>query len=158
LRRITAKPKTAAKPRRVTPPPKTGSSRPVFKKVLCPIDFDRISIPALKLAYSVARQNGSAVHVLYVIPEELRAELEQLTHKNLLSVTRKWFGGRVRNEILVRTGRPVDAVLAAADELDVDLIVMATHGRTGAKRARLGSVTEEVVRRATRPVLTIHPG
>lgn len=157
MRHNTAKPKTAAKPTRAAPI-KARSSRPVFKRILCPIDFDRISIPALKLAYSVARQNGSGVHVLYVIPEALRAELEQLTHKNLLSVTRKWFGGRVRNEIMVRSGKPVEAVLSAADELGVDLIVMATHGRTGVKRARLGSVTEEVVRRSTRPVLTIHPG
>jgi nucleotide-binding universal stress UspA family protein len=156
LPHTTAKPK-AVKPKRAAQR-KMRSSRPLFKKILCPIDFDRISIPALKLAYSVARQNGSSVHVLYVIPEALRAELEQLTHKNLLSVARKWFGARVRNEILVRSGKPVEAVLGAADELGVDLVVMATHGRTGVKRARLGSVTEEVVRRSTRPVLTIHPG
>ena len=156
MRRSTAKPKAAKRGRAA--PLKARTTRPVFKKILCPIDFDRISIPALKLAYTVARQNGSSVHVLYVIPEELRAELEQLTHKNLLSVTRKWFGVRVRREIVVRSGKPVEAVLAAADELGADLVVMATHGRTGVKRARLGSVTEEVVRRSTRPVLTIHPG
>lgn len=147
----------AAKPRRGAPLPAT-SNRRLFKKILCPIDFDRISIPALKIAHAVARQNNSSVHLLYVIPTELRDELEQLTHKNLLSVTRKWFEGKVRNEVLVRSGKPVEGVLAAADELRADLIVMATHGRTGAKRARLGSVTEEVVRRSTRPVMTIHPG
>lgn len=155
MRRSTAKLK-AAKPTRA--PLKARLTRPVFKKILCPIDFDRISIPALKLACTIARQNGSIVHVLYVLPVALRAELDQMAYKNLLSVARKWFEGKVRSQVLVRAGKPVEAVLNAADELGVDLVVMATHGRTGAKRARLGSVTEEVVRRSTRPVMTIHPG
>jgi len=43
------------------------------------------------------------------------------------------------------------------EELDVDLVVMATHGRTGEKYEKLGSVAEQVVRESTRPVLTIRP-
>ncbi len=150
MRRNTAKPKVRK--------PAPGASRSVFRKILCPIDFDRISIPALKLAHTIARQNGARVYLLFVIPADLRAELEPFAEKNLLAVTRKWLEGKVRNEVIVRTGKPVEGVLKAADELGVDLVVMATHGRTGARRARLGSVTEEVVRRSTRPVMTIHPG
>lgn len=134
------------------------ASRSVFKKILCPIDFDRISIPALKLAHTIARQNGASICLLYVIPAALRSELEQLAKKSLLAVTRRWLEGKVPNQVIVRTGKPVEGVLKAAEELGVDLVVMATHGRTGVKRARLGSVTEEVVRRSTRPVMTIHPG
>jgi nucleotide-binding universal stress UspA family protein len=40
-----------------------------FKRILCPIDFDRISIPALELAVSMARQNKGRVYLLYIIPK-----------------------------------------------------------------------------------------
>jgi len=43
-----------------------------------------------------------------------------------------------------------------ADEIDADLIVIGTHGRRGLARALLGSVAENVVRTARRPILTIH--
>jgi nucleotide-binding universal stress UspA family protein len=55
------------------------------------------------------------------------------------------------------TGNPVDAILRTAEELDVDLIVMTTHGRSGFVRLVIGSVTEGVLRRSTRPVLVIPP-
>ena len=46
----------------------------------------------------------------------------------------------------VRQGAPANAILTAADELDCDLIVMSTHGRTGLQRWAYGSVTEKVLR------------
>ena len=49
----------------------------------------------------------------------------------------------------------VDAILAAADRIDADLIVMPTHGRTGISRAVLGSTAEQVMRRSTRPLLLL---
>lgn len=52
-----------------------------------------------------------------------------------------------------RRGRPQDEICAAADELDADLIVVGSAGRTGVKRLVLGSVAESVAHRATRPVL-----
>lgn len=105
----------------------------------------------------MAVQNSAMVYLLYVVPASLRSQLGQMAHDNLRAVTRKWLEGKVRNEIVVRFGKPVESVLKAADELGADLIVMATHGRTGVSRARLGSVTEEVVRRSTRPVMTVRP-
>ena len=50
------------------------------------------------------------------------------------------------------------AILAVADEMDADLIVMGTHARHGLKRAVLGSVTERVLHETTRPVMTVRPG
>jgi nucleotide-binding universal stress UspA family protein len=52
---------------------------------------------------------------------------------------------------------PAAAVLEAARQTDVDLLVLTTHGRRGVKRAMLGSVAEKVVRHADRPVLVL-PG
>jgi nucleotide-binding universal stress UspA family protein len=48
-----------------------------------------------------------------------------------------------------------DAILAAAERLGVDLVALGSHGRSGFKRAVLGSVADEVARRSPRPVLTV---
>ncbi|QUO47139.1 universal stress protein [Halorubrum ruber] len=55
----------------------------------------------------------------------------------------------------VETGTPHSAILEYADENDVDLVVMGTHGRTGVERYLLGSVAEKVVRLADVPVTTV---
>jgi nucleotide-binding universal stress UspA family protein len=63
--------------------------------------------------------------------------------------------GAALNKVL-REDAPWRAVVTVADEIDADLIVIGTHGRRGLARALLGSVAENVIRVASRPVLTIH--
>jgi universal stress protein A len=58
-------------------------------------------------------------------------------------------------EAQVTVGDPAEEIVAMADALDVDLIVMSTHGRTGLSHLLLGSVAEKVVRHAPCPVLTV---
>jgi len=62
-------------------------------------------------------------------------------------------GARAR--ALVRAGKPVDAILEAADEVGAGMIVMGTHGRRGLHRVLLGSVAEAVLRRSELPVMTV---
>jgi len=57
----------------------------------------------------------------------------------------------------VRSGASVSGLLKAEKDLSIDLVVMATHGRTGKRHTLLGSVTEQVVRRSICPVLTVRP-
>lgn len=63
--------------------------------------------------------------------------------------------GGVQLECLVYTGDVIGSILQAVEKLQPDLLVMATHGRTGLARFVLGSVAEAVVRKASCPVLTI---
>ncbi len=56
---------------------------------------------------------------------------------------------------LVLSADPAGAILSVAGELGCDVIVLGTHGRTGLRRALLGSVAEQVVRKASCPVLTV---
>jgi len=58
-------------------------------------------------------------------------------------------------EIVVTEGAPATVILTAAEQHQVDCIVMATHGRSGVRRFVLGSVTEKVVRSSSRPVLAV---
>jgi len=133
----------------------------IFKKILCPIELDRIAIPALELAIKIAAQSDATIILMSVIPQGQpstpEADLRRVATDSLRGVGRKWLEGKFKHEIAVRMGDPVDAILKAEDEFDADLVVMSTHGRTGERREKLGSVTERVVRLSTKPVLTIRP-
>lgn len=140
----------------------------LYAKILCPISFDENSTAALELARDLAIANGASLYLLHVaqipiadmdspvaIPEnprwerQARVRLEQLAHDML--------AGKVPYEIQIRSGIAETEVLDMARTLKVDLIVMATHGRTGLKHLILGSVAEAVVRGAPCPVLTLRP-
>jgi len=127
-----------------------------FRKILCPIQFDKITIATLELVTRLRRPEERHVYLLCVIPED-SSEIRRLASDALRSLAHTWFEGKMSHETVVRVGKPAAAIVQAAEELGVDLVVMATHGRTGEKYEKLGSVTEEVVRDSTRPVLTLRP-
>ncbi len=139
----------------------------LFKKILCPIDFDDNSIMALDYARDLAKEHDATLHVLHVdfVPlvstglplEPYPAVADEPGRLELRKIAREHLHDRVRYELAVRTGKPADWINQLAEELDVDLIVMATHGRTGVARLFLGSVAEHVIRTSRRPVLTIRP-
>jgi nucleotide-binding universal stress UspA family protein len=142
---------------------------PIFRRILCPLDFDRDSGAALALAIRVARQNGASLVLLNVVPVPAgAAELapiplepypfwEQTSRARLEKVGRDIVDGKVPHEIVVLSGDPANGVLRTAADYHVDLIVMGTHGRTGVRHFLLGSVAEKVVRESPVPVLTVHP-
>ncbi len=140
----------------------------IFGKILCPVDLGH-SFKALDFAIRLAQQNGARLYVLYVaaIPigaTELtstadkepfwevtaRKRLEMMAEEKLVGITDDY-------ELITRSGEPAAGILMAQAEIGADLIVMATHGRTGISHFFLGSVAERVVRESPRPVLTIRP-
>lgn len=83
-------------------------------------------------------------------------EMESLDDtKRALEIIHARLGDVVRSNIVVRTGSPGHEIIEAAQELNVDLIILSTHGRTGLERFILGSTAEKVVRRAGCPVLIV---
>lgn len=80
-----------------------------FQRILCPIDFDRISIPALELAVSMAKQNKGRVYLLYIIPKveaaRLSADIKEVATDSLRGVARKWLHGKVPYQIIRTHGR-----------------------------------------------------
>lgn len=135
--------------------------------ILHPTDFSAHSEHAFRLACSLARDHNSRLYVLHVVatlgaeqvtmgealtqlePEgyraRLRAELEQIQPPD----------PRVRLDYLLAEGDPANEIVRAAATQQCGLIVLATHGRTGLQRLLMGSVAEQVSRKATCPVLTI---
>jgi nucleotide-binding universal stress UspA family protein len=131
--------------------------------ILHPTDFSERSAYALHLACALARDHGARLVLLHVFERpsmvyaegitpaddmlnEKKAEFDQLTVPNV--------GGGIPERRLVE-GDPASEILDIAREIAADLIVMGTHGRTGLSRFLMGSVAEQVVRKAGCPVLTV---
>ena len=79
-----------------------------------------------------------------------RAELEKLAAAHLE-------GHSIVYKVETLSGEPSDGILKQAEEMDADLIVLATHGRTGVSHLLIGSVAERVIRGSRRPVLVVRP-
>lgn len=138
----------------------------IFERILCPIDFDENSIAALGVACDLAGPEGTIILLHSVdVPVVAQAGVatepypvtEEDARSNLEAIAAERVRGKARFQVLTDTGDPARAILAAAERLRADSIVMATHGRKVLGRLMLGSVAAHVVREAVCPVLTIRP-
>lgn len=142
---------------------------PAFDTILLPTDGSEAAQTAIDQALDLADTYGSTVHVLYVVEDhrpvarldetiasgsvDIMARLEEAGEEAIEEVVDQVGGRDVSIETTIHHGNPSDEIIDYAAEHDIDLIVMATHGRTGVKRAVIGSVTENVVRHADVSVL-----
>jgi nucleotide-binding universal stress UspA family protein len=142
-----------------------------FRKILVPMDFSPGANRALELASDLARQAGPAhlilVHAYFVPveiealavigPEKLLEDIRARAADDLEKILVRLQDAGISAEYDAAPGSPEEVVLRLADDKEVDLIVMGTHGRTGLTHVLLGSVAERVVRAASCPVLTVKP-
>jgi predicted phosphoribosyltransferase/nucleotide-binding universal stress UspA family protein len=145
-------------------PARKETSMPVFRTILHPTDFSESSRAAFALACSLARDHGGRLVVLHVLEVPVAAYLGGVLvpepEAELKTVWAKLRELRpddpaIEVEHRLLEGEPAAEILGLAEEIDCDLIVMGTHGRTGLTRLALGSVAETVLRKAPCPVLTI---
>jgi len=140
-----------------------------LKNILFLTDFSEPSAAALPFATMIARAYGAkvtALHALlpsvceYMAAESqpiVRDDQEDLAKSEMDRVEAALAG--VPRETIIERGLNVWEVLSRIlSEREIDLIALGTHGRTGLKKALLGSAAEEVFRRTSVPVLTIGPG
>jgi nucleotide-binding universal stress UspA family protein len=85
--------------------------------------------------------------------DALKTDLETRLRPDVETLERAGFPVRT----LVRFGDPAEEIVAVADGEDVDMVVIATHGRSGLRRALMGSVAETVLRRLVIPVMMVRP-
>ena len=142
------------------------------KNILVPVDLSLMSKEVLRAAIEIGKHRAADVCALYVMRgtdhiayyaaefsgtigmEREDKESRKLAEARLMDMLRELGGGaKVRPRIV--TGDPVNEIIRHAETEDIDLIVMATHGRRGLSRLLMGSVTEQVVRCAPCPVLSI---
>lgn len=136
----------------------------MFRRILCPVDFDPNSFHALDVASKLARQNDGTLYLLQVVPLPVAAIGQPLMIEPIEGAQRetrirleRLVGDRLKpgtDQIVVVSGDPAGEIVRVAGEIKADVIVMGTHGRTGLSHLILGSVAEQVVREAPCPVLT----
>ncbi len=138
-----------------------------MRRILVATDFSPIFESLVTIAAGLARQSGADLTLLHVfthheyaaVHAETGLAVDEYVHQ--LGSEMQYRVGRLQGiEVPVRydavEGRSTpERILAAAKALQVDLIVIGTHGRTGLRRTVLGSVAEEVLRHAHCPVLVV---
>lgn len=125
-----------------------------LRRILVPCDGSVESEAVLGLLAPFARQEQSGVAVLYVAGEG-EGILNPPASIPKLCTALRTLGIHAWME--VREGKPAEQILAWAREKDADLIAITTHGRSGLRRMRLGSIAEEILRQAEIPVLITRP-
>jgi nucleotide-binding universal stress UspA family protein/CBS domain-containing protein len=134
-----------------------------FHDILCPIQFDSNSLAALEMGKRMAADYRATIHLLHVVSTTAEAVRLHALHdattearKRLKGLTAEHLEG-IRYQILVKHGDPAKIVCETARDLGADLIVMASHGRSGLARLFVGSVATRVLREAPCPVLALRP-
>lgn len=145
-----------------------ASAHIILKNILFLTDFSEPSAAALPYAIAVARKYGATVHAFHVLtPEsasyaapglsslaaESREEFAQVEMQRVESA----LSGVAHESDILRDVAVWPGLEKMIRECHGDLIVLGTHGRTGMEKALLGSVAEEIFRKAALPVLTIGP-
>jgi nucleotide-binding universal stress UspA family protein len=143
-----------------------------YRRVLVPLDGSPFAEQALTQAHAIARCNGATLRLAGVVPnaddrdlsadnvpswQQVRAQLRCDELQAYLDYTADQLAreGLTARVALLR-GEPAQALLGNAKDEQVDLVIMATHGRIGLPRLVFGSVATDVLRHATTPVLLIH--
>ena len=144
------------------------------KKILAPIDFSPHSMEAMRAAMELAKDVGAEVHLVHVIAphhtfiplplatsaeqsRELAREAAMLeqAEEELAHLKKDEFGDSNKVFTFSAVGHPVQKLVDYAKEQAIDLIVMATHGRSGVEHMLLGGTAEKIVRGAPCSVLII---
>jgi nucleotide-binding universal stress UspA family protein len=144
-------------------------TRILFDRILFATDFSPASTVALPYATAIARHFGAKLYLAYVIPpdaydlipvDERDAALENIrahAEEQMAAVRATPLLKGLSHEVLVDHGVVWPMLSAMAEKQQINLIVIGTHGRRGVEKMLLGSIAEEILRCALRPLLMVGP-
>ncbi len=145
------------------------------KNILVPTDFSPFAGKALEKAVAIARQASARIYLLHVIDEKIQNFivdycLDDTVLKQLEGDSRRASLARLQKEaeaaagageveivLEAETGIPAEVILREQQRKGIDLIVIASHGRTGVLGRLLGSVADRVVKGSPCPVVVVKP-
>jgi nucleotide-binding universal stress UspA family protein len=151
------------------PPASVTATKIPYARLLCPVDFSDSSLAALRFAYSLAQEANANLTILHVFDwpvddellverfdaSEFRRHVEEGARKRLEALVteevRQWCTPSTK----MAYGKPYREILAEAEREGADLIVIGVRGRNPLDVTVFGSTTNQVVRRASCPVLTL---
>jgi len=133
------------------------------RNILAPTDFSETSDLAVRHAVDAARTYGARLYLLHVpgpTGEDFEADFpvgrfETTVRQRLAAFVSEDEIAALRPEYALRIGAPAEEIVRYAQDREIDLIVMGTHGRKGVAHMLLGSVAERVVRTAPCPVQVV---
>lgn len=139
-------------------------------KILYPTDFSDLSLAALTYAREFGRQFNAQLHCLHVLDEAYQywlalgpdgapigpdvEEMAETAQRRMTEFANQHLADLPNCVTKIVNGRPFVQIIQYARQEDIELIVIATHGRSGLRHVLMGSVAEKVVRKAPCPVLT----
>jgi nucleotide-binding universal stress UspA family protein len=143
------------------------STRVQVRNILFATDLSPAGLAACPYAAEMAKRFGAQLYALHVVTPAVNPMTEPATWAVLekaseaeaekeRQILRKAFPG-IQPEVLIEEGGLWTVLASALEKYQIDLIILGTHGRTGVKKFFLGSVAEEIFRKAACPVLTIGP-
>ncbi|MFA5180225.1 MAG: universal stress protein [Syntrophales bacterium] len=145
------------------------------KNILVPTDFSKFSDAALKKAVDIATQNDSSIYLLHVIDEQVRQcavdyclsidvvnQIEKESIKASNDKLKKEAAAIIKTKKIkvifdVKNGVPSEVILSEQKAKKIDLIVIASHGKTGILKQLIGSVADKVIKGSKCPVIVVKP-
>jgi len=143
----------------------------VLRKILIPTDFSKLSLESIEYTLAIFEPEDLQIYLLHAIDkakikktktknkdaDKLLGEIKKEAIKKLDNIADDYLENVYNVETVVRVGEPYSEIVKYAQQKNVDLIVISTHGRTGISHMLMGSVAEKVVRYSPTPVLTVKP-
>lgn len=141
---------------------------PRLKNVLFATDFSAPSMDALPIATAIARAFGGKLHLCHIEPSaplsamladpQLYKQAGKQAAEQLAGLRQLPLLSGLDSALVLSEGEFKDELMKIIGQRGIDLVVAGTHGRTGLRKVLLGSVTEEICRAVTCPILTVGPG
>ncbi|MFO7446417.1 MAG: universal stress protein [Ignavibacteriaceae bacterium] len=143
-----------------------------IKNILLTTDFSKISLAAAEHATALAEKYNAKIHLLYVLEktppiltirsldlseEKIRKSIEEDADNRLKETVRKIKKNNIDIIPVIRKGIDYEEINKYCKKNQIDLIVLASHGRTGILHTLIGSVAEKVIRHSKTPVLVVSP-
>ena len=125
----------------------------MYHRIMVPLDGSELAQTALSHALDMCRAFGATLVLLHV--RDPRQGSPEASRRYLEYTRREHAKSGVAIELLTREGSVAEEIIRAAEKEHIDVIAMATHGRSGLQRVVYGSVAEHVLRSSTKPVLLV---
>lgn len=144
-----------------------------IKKILYPTDFSAYAAHAFPYVIDFAKKFRAHVTIIHVLLppsytfsfefpvdwSKIHKDMNEAAEFQISRVEKKLKKEKIKTGTIIEIGTPFTEIVQTAKELEIDLIIMATHGQGVVRHMLLGSTTEKVVRKAPCPALVIrHPG
>lgn len=144
----------------------------VFREILFPVDFSKVTPKIVPWVSTIAEQFGAKIHLLFVVRkvahfsdidvapsviQDFVAEVTRGAEKNMEEFARTHFREKIAYKTKVVLGDAAEEIINYIKVEGMDIVIIGTHGRKGLNRILFGSVADRVIKMSPVPVISINP-